>query len=133
MPINTKLQTLTQDLYYMSESDYPWVVEEVPAALENVKEILASICTQKGWDYTKMEERTLANFFARLVEIYPGMPEEEQAIAERYAALNAFLLAQNLQQSAVFRVGESVKIEILVLAITQNCDCIALTTTAIET
>lgn len=104
MDIQTQLSQLTEGLYYMSESDYPFEVltldpEMTVAALTPEDVLLQLDHTAVAW-----QNRTSDEFLGRMARVADWMTEDEQAIAGRFKELLHFINSES-EVVGVFKVG----------------------------
>jgi L-fucose isomerase-like protein len=129
MDITTKLytlrlQTLTNQLLFMSESEYPWEIMYLGYKQEDIKKNL-------GADARKVDEIELMRLLKNAVKEENWHGEDELATARKYQQL-AKLLEEELHAITVFRYGE-VEIDVFVVGQLPNGEWVALKTKAIET
>jgi hypothetical protein len=124
-----RLQSLSDGLYFLSESDYPFEVVYYPKPPEG--QDLPSLLPQ--WlgapADSKVETEDLPYFFRHHTTTDLGFVDEEKA--RRFRELQAYL-EENLREVKAYRVGER-KITALILGRTSAGDIAGLKTTIIET
>ncbi|WP_242919811.1 nuclease A inhibitor family protein [Pontibacter liquoris] len=125
------LRQQAEGLYYVSETDAPFVVVHFPA-MEGNEPTAAELTSWAGMPAgEKTETVTLAAFFRNQVTETPDMGEEDRKMAQRFQQLQAFL-AQHLQDVKVYRVGARRKTA-LVLGRTRTGNLAGLKTQLVET
>ncbi|PZV10662.1 MAG: nuclease [Pseudanabaena sp.] len=124
--IADRLSTLSKDLLFPSESEYPLEPFVWKSSTLTPKTILTR--SQKPSD-TLIESITLEDFFAPVVTDEDWFEDEDRAISQRYRDLQAAIATiENVQ---VFKIG---KIEIDVYIVGEiGPDVVGLKTTVIET
>lgn len=124
------LQTASQGLQWMSESDYPFEVIHWPSTnLTNLTQEALLQRTGHSAD-TAVSTQDVDRFFAPALEAQDWYGPEELATLQQYRKLVA-TLKQYLQNLTVYRVGE-VEVDIYILG--QATDGVAgLATQAVET
>jgi hypothetical protein len=125
--ITEQLATLTQDLLWMSEADYPWEVVSYDCPDVTPEQLLEQ--NNLGSD-TLIEEQSLSRFFAPALREQSWHNEEEKETRRRYQALFDFL-NQELNDVIVYRLGE-VEIAAYVLGKIDN-QTVGIRTTLVET
>lgn len=121
------LRSLTTNLLWMSEADYPFSV----IYWENVDNIPEKLLQINSNRYTTLEVRELDSFFSRATEEKDWYGEEEKAECKRYQDL-VNLLKTNLSEVKVYRVGE-VEINCYILGKTDSGTIAGLSTIIVET
>lgn len=129
--IATVLQSASEGLLWMSESDYPWDVLVWPhgstATLTD-----ADVLQQTGHDpNTPIAQTDWARFFEAACQVQAWHNETEIVMVQRYQAL-VEILQTHLTDLRVYRVGE-IEVDIYVLGITADGTIAGLATKAIET
>lgn len=126
------LKAAVENLIYISETDAGFDVfvqkSEQPAKDASAADVL------KFGNYepqTKIEEKTLDEFFAQPTEMQDWYGEEEKAQVEKYLKLKK-LLTNRLKSAKVFRVGE-IQIDIYLVGIDEAGNLAGVKTKAIET
>ncbi len=120
----SRLQTLTDKLLFMSESDYPWEMVYLGKNEEDIKKKLP-------FDTHKVEKIELLRFLKNAIKEENWHGEEELVVARKYQQL-AKLLQEELQEIAVFKHGE-IEIDVFVVGQLPNSEWVALKTKVIET
>ena len=125
----TVLQTLTDGLLWMSETDAPFEVFHWEGQLSNLTDdqLLERTHHPLG---TAIEVVPFDDFFDAATQKQDWFDAEEEAIAARYESLVS-ALKQHLSDLKVYRVGE-VKIDLYVVGQT-HVGVIVLATQAVET
>ena len=131
MSIQTQLSQLTDGLYVISESDYPFEVltldpEMMVAALTPEDILLQLAPLAVAW-----QNRTPDEFLGRMCRIADWMTEEECATANRFAALLSFV-NNDSDTVGVFKVG-IIKIECYIIGRTCAGEWWAIKTHTVET
>ncbi len=129
--LQAHLENLTEDLLYMSESDYPFDFVSFDGSGDKAPSLEGLLERLDLPDDTVTDQETVDQFFHWLTRDEAGMTEEERAEAQRYRDLRQALEA-NLDDLAIFRIGE---IEIRVYLIGRDA-CgrwSGLATTSVET
>ena len=124
-----QLSLLTSDLWYSSESDYPFELMDwgkmAPAAIR-------SAVAAKHSPGSAIETVPAKDFFSRYIRRQEMSDDEAmKAIAQRYKKLESFLLA-NAADITVWRCGR-IEIGVYIVISLKNGHVLALKTTAIET
>lgn len=121
------LRSLTTNLLWMSEADYPFSV----IYWENVDNIPEKLLQIHDLPDTTIEVRELDSFFSRATEEKDWYEEEEKAECKCYQDL-VNLLKTNLSELKVYRVGE-VEISCYILGKTDSGAIAGLSTISVET
>lgn len=121
------LRSLTTNLLWISEADYPFSV----IYWENVDNIPEKLLQINSNPDTTLEVRELDSFFSRATEEKDWYEEEEKAECKRYQDL-VNLLKTNLSEVKVYRVGE-VEISCYILGKTESGAIAGLSTISVET
>lgn len=125
----SRLEKLSGNLLWMSESDYPWKVilwENTDIIIpEGFKDI------KKDGDEVAIEIVDLDDFFAPALKLRENQGDRKRAEVKQYQTLVDFLKA-NLQDIKVYRIG-SVEIDVYIIGKTESGNLAGLSTTAIET
>lgn len=125
----TQLETLTDGLLFVSESDHPFRVMRLDAVAElDEPSLLRALDRALDCPVTRL---TLDAFFARAVEDQSWHGPAERATVQRYRQLLGFL-ATALEHPRVFRVGV---IEVAAYALGKTADgyWLGVATTLVET
>ena len=111
-----QLETLTSNLSFVSESDFPLTVTRLGDAVDlDARTLLAAV----GKPPTSLvEEGSVDELFAYPAQEQSWHTAEERAVASRYQSLLEFLTT-SLEGSRVFRVGSS---DIDVYAVGKSAD-----------
>ncbi|MDP3276883.1 MAG: nuclease A inhibitor family protein [Deltaproteobacteria bacterium] len=129
--LQRSLATLTEGLFFPSESDYPFDFIERPSTgtgpitVDAFRAAFALPATQS------VEVRSLAQVFAWIATERPDMSDEERALAQRYAAVRDALSA-NLQDVQVFRFG-TIQVQVYIVGRTRCGAISGLKTVSVET
>ena len=127
----SRLNELSTDLYFLSESDYPLepiqYTPQAPGVLTD-----AEIYTLAGkTPDEKLEKVELSYFFRNMTADQPDADEDMKNISRRFRELQAFL-EENLNDIAVYRVGE-IEITALILGKLNENQFAGLKTMVVET
>jgi Nuclease A inhibitor-like protein len=120
----SRLQTLTKDLLFMSESEYPW---EIMYSGKSREEALQ----QLPFDSAQARQISLEHLLKNAIKEEDWHGEEEVAMAKKYQQL-LLLLTEELSNINVFKNGE-VEVDIYVLGQLPNEEWITLKTKSVET
>ena len=121
------LRSLTTNLLWMSEADYPFSV----IYWENVDNIPEKLLQINSNPDTTLEVRELDSFFSRATEEKDWYEEEEKAKCKRYQDL-VNLLKTNLREVKVYRLGK-VEVNCYILGKTDSGTIAGLSTISVET
>ena len=121
-----RLSTLSKDLLFPSESEYPLEPFTWESATLTPETILTR--SQKPAD-TAIESTTLEDFFAQVTADQDWYDDEDRAIAQRFRDLLATIAT--LENVQVFRLG-TVEIDVYIVGAI-GPDLFGLKTTVIET
>ncbi|MGI8882746.1 MAG: nuclease A inhibitor family protein [Pyrinomonadaceae bacterium] len=123
------LQTASEGLYYMSETD----AEITPFVGETAKEVSKEeIMRQTETSPDKhIEERDFAEMFERLTNIQNWFGEEETATVAKFVALKE-ILEKNLKDLKVFKIGK-IELDIYFVGLDAESVLIGIKTKAVET
>jgi len=122
------LSALTTDLWWMSESDYPFSVID----WENVTDITQKLREIRNCSAdTKIEVRDVEDFFQKATQIKDWYGEDEMSECQRYQSLVNWLKT-HLKETKVYRVGEG-EVHCFVLGKTENETVLGISTISIET
>jgi Nuclease A inhibitor-like protein len=119
------LQALVADLTWMSESDYPFEVSQLPDRDAPTIEVLQ---TEHA---PPVEEISLQDFFAPAVQPEDWHEEADRQRTQRFQTLLQWL-EQYLSDVRVYRFG-TIEIDILIIGRTEAGTWLKLSTRAIET
>jgi Nuclease A inhibitor-like protein len=119
------LQALVTDLTWMSESDYPFEVSQLPDREAPTIEAL------QAEHATPVEEISLQDFFAPAVQPQDWHEEADRQRTQRFQTLLQWL-EQHLSDVRVYRFG-TIEIDILIIGKTEAGTWLKLSTKAIET
>ncbi len=119
-----RLQQVTKDLLWVSESDYPFEIVTWDKDIE-----LTPIALFK--DVGKIESIPLTDFFAPALVVENWYEAEELATVDRYKLLLE-TIESLLTQLKVFRIG-SVEIDVYIIGKTPGGDVVGLKTIVVET
>jgi hypothetical protein len=130
--LRERLEDAAAGLVYSSEGDHPFEFCQLDASAADwpptAERFGQLVGTPAG---TRVEERTLDDFFARHVENVDPLDGASQALRPRYDALRAQLRAM-LRDTRVFRVGRT-EVRCYVVGVGPEGEIAGLSTTAIET
>jgi hypothetical protein len=125
--LTEELTTLTQDLLWMSESDYPLEVVSYHCSNITPEQLLEQNNLPSD---TPVETLTIERFFALALREESWYNEEERETRNRYQQLFDFL-NDRLNDLIVYRLGE-VKIDVYILGTVED-KTVGLKTTVVET
>ncbi len=128
-----QLTSLTDGLYYLSESDFPFEIVQSDLAGSCPEDLLMAHLATKGVENPSLEKQTLADFFHNSVRVYEGMGEDEIAVASRFQLLLDFLLVECKGNMEVLRVGNLPEKEVYLIGQTETGGNIILKTSVVET
>lgn len=123
-----RLKQATTDLFWSSESDYPFEVVSWELGVELTPTDLFSNIYDTD---LAIESIPLADLFEPILMIEDWYEDAEIALVDRYTNL-LDLINTNLSEVQVFRVGE-VEIDIYIIGKTPAGDIIGLKTLSVET
>ena len=128
--LTEKLAKLTDGLFWMSESDYPWQVFawETPGPI-NHNQLLQ--LTHHPAD-TPIAEVGLDEFFAPSLVAQDWYGEAESAMINRYREL-VYYLNYNLSDIKVYRVGKPPNIYVYIIGTTRDDNLAGIVTQSVET
>ena len=95
------IQQAADGLIFMSESDYPLEVVQLPAATDTIEEQLQVLTQKQG----PLEQQSLEYFFRNAVKEYPEASATQKQTAQRFQHLKE-LLQTTLPDVQVYRLGE---------------------------
>lgn len=129
--IPKKLKSLSQNLVWMSESDYPfdiftWSNQELEEV--NIQKLLQK--TNHSLE-APVKVIDIDKFFHRATREQEWYDEEEKETAKKYQAL-VETLKQNLDNIQVYQVGE-VEIDVYIVGKSKSGDWVGLSTKSVET
>ena len=129
--IPKKIKSLSQDLVWMSESDYPFNI--FTWSSQELKEVNTQNLLQKTSHSLDAPVKVvdMENFFQRATAEKDWYDDEEREIAKKYQAL-VETLQQNLDNIQVYKVGE-VEIDVYIVGQLKTGDWIGLSTKTVET
>lgn len=128
MDVIDKIKNAATGLVYISETDHPFEVFELPTGTLTAQQLLTALKREPG---TKTETQDLDYFFRNMVRTYEGATQEEEQHAERFRQLKV-VLQQTLHNITVYRLGE-VSIDAVITGIATDGRTIALRTKLVET
>lgn len=126
--IHQRLQTLTQGLTYMSESDYPYEIVDTDDLMQ-VQDVLNLLLDEED----EVEQQEVPDFFQSLTTVYEGMAEEEIAVVKQNEALRDYILELCGENCYVARLGTGVEKTIYLIGKTEGNRFIILKTKSVET
>ena len=112
-----QLTQLTSDLWYMSESDYPF--EPVSFSTPLTDERLVQFAQEQSPAGTHIERLDLSDFLQYYTSQVEGEMIYDLATSQRFQALEAFM-KKELDNVNVYRVGDEPRIVILALGTTKD-------------
>lgn len=120
----SRLELLTKDLLFMSESDYPW---EIIYLGENE----GNIDKQLLLDRAQSKKVEVADFLCNAIQEEDWYGEEELTAARKYQELLK-ILQEEMQNSAAYKQGE-IEIHVFIIGQLPNKEWVALKTKSVET
>ena len=140
------LEAATDGVYFLSESDYPWVVvafaDAAPVSAANVKDVIAGVYVPHDGGPTlaerSIELRTLAQLMDPLTVPEDWWTQENFDMAAQYQPIRD-IFATQLENVQVFRLGELFgqdlmgAIDVYVLGETADGDVVGMWTVSVET
>lgn len=126
-----RLKQATQDLVWVSESDYPFEVVTWKCGTQIDPKVLFTSPTVADLINVPIESITLKDFFAPAITIEDWYEQAELTQVDRYQKLLQ-AIESNLTEVTVFRVGE-IEIAIYIIGKTPNGDLVGLKTQIVET
>lgn len=129
--IPKKIKSLSQDLLWMSESDYPF--DTFTWSNQEVKEVNEQNLLQKTHHSLDASVKVIdmENFFGRATDEKDWYDSEERETAKKYQAL-VETLKQNLDNIQVYKIGD-VEIDVYIVGQLKSGDWVGLSTKAVET
>ena len=129
--IPKKIKSLSQDLVWMSESDYPF--DTFTWSNQEVKEVNTQNLLQKTHHSLDAPVKVIdvEKFFQRATDEKDWYDSEEIEIAKKYQAL-VETLKQNLDNIQVYKIGD-VEIDVYIVGQLKSGDWVGLSTKAVET
>ena len=127
--LSGRLKSLTEDLSYQSESDYP-VEPYVRGAGDGALKAEEFAKGREG-DDAAVRELDFDSFFGNYTDEQDWWGEEERAVAKKFQALVKFL-KENLSDIKVYRVGD-VEADVYVVGKTASGDFAGVKTKIVET
>jgi len=126
----SELQSLTRDLYYISESEALWQVIDLGKRRneETIEELLEE---KTGLEKSSLERADIDSFFKTLILNYDPSDEIMEQMARQYQCLLDYLI-EHFCKLYLFRSGET-QTDIFLIAETNKRQVIALQTSAVET
>jgi hypothetical protein len=116
-PLFNQFTQLTKDLWYMSESDYPF--EPVSFSTPLTNERLVQFAQEQSPTGTRIEQLDLSTFLQYYTSQVEGEMIYDLATSQRFQALEAFM-KKELNDVHVYRVGDEPRIVILALGTTKD-------------
>ena len=129
--IPKKIKSLSQDLLWMSESDYPF--DTFTWSNQEVKEVNEQNLLQKTHHSLDAPVKIIdmEKFFGRATDEKDWYDSEERETAKKYQAL-VETLKQNLDNIQVYKIGD-VEIDVYIVGQLKSGDWVGLSTKAVET
>ena len=124
-----KLQTATQNLFWLSEAEYPWEIfywHNADTFHENIL-LQQSNCSSS----VKIAIQQLSDFFEPAIKLQSWHNDTEKAEVQRYQTL-VNLITANLTDTKVYLLGE-VEIDAYVLGTTKHNAIAGITTKIVRT
>jgi hypothetical protein len=131
LDIPKKIKSLSQDLLWMSESDYPF--DTFTWSNQEVKEVNTQNLLQKTHHSLDAPVKVIdvEKFFQRATDQKDWYDDEEKETAKKYQAL-VETLKQNLNNIQVYKIGD-VEIDVYIVGQLKSGDWVGLSTKAVET
>ena len=124
-----KLKTLTADLYFMSESDYPF--EVFNWGIKNDEEIKQRILSMHNADDRIITIKT-SDFFEKIIYNFKNSEESlSLSIAKRYEFLYDFIKTNEFE-TVVYKCGV-IEIDVYILIVLSSKIVVGLKTISVET
>ena len=123
-----RLNEASAGLFYLSESDYPFEVVSLEAAI-NVEDALRTLLEKRNETPVKIE--SLEQFLRNMTTLHPSASSEQQNTVQRYIHLKQ-VLQEELQDVAVYLLGE-IEIDAFILGRTGEGSYAGLRTKVIQT
>jgi hypothetical protein len=118
--IITQFQNAIANLYWISESDYPWEI----ALWKNLDELSPDL-------ETPIKTIELERFFSHAIQPQSWHNDQEKEEVRRYQEL-VQLIKEYLSNITVYRVGET-EVDIYIIGQTQSGNYLVLATKSVET
>jgi hypothetical protein len=122
-----QVQKAAEGLLFMSESDYPFEVIQLPSVTGTIEEEIKGIVKLD----LPVETQTLDDFFRNAIKDNPEANEQQQQTTQRFRQLKE-VLERELTNVQVYRTG-SVEIKVFIIGQLQDGSYGGLTTKLIET
>ena len=131
MDENIKLQltSLISGLYFMSESEYPFTIEEVEekGISQIEKNILSNYDSQV--EHSRIDTQ---DFFKKIINNFESAEDElSQSFAKKYKGLNQFII-QSCKSSLVLKCGK-IEVGVFIIMEFKNDSFFVLKTISVET
>ena len=131
MDENIKLQltSLISGLYFMSESEYPFTIEEVEekGISQIEKNILSNYDSQV--EHSRIDTQ---DFFKKIINNFESAEDElSQSFAKKYKGLNQFII-QSCKSSLVLKCGK-IEVGVFIIMEFKNDSFVVLKTISVET
>ena len=131
MDENIKLQltSLISGLYFMSESEYPFTIEEVEekGISQIEKNILSNYDSQV--EHSRIDTQ---DFFKKIINNFESAEDElSQSFAKKYKGLNQFII-QSCKSSLVLKCGK-IELGVFIIMEFKNDSFVVLKTISVET
>lgn len=127
-----QLTTLTEGLFFMSESDYPIeVISTDGIQAQTADELLFQLVGNEKFITSLVDFLEIDMLFRNSLKVEDWMEEEEKATAQKFQNLVNFL-KENCTEIKVCKIGE-VEREVYIIGHTADNQWIALKTISIET
>lgn len=124
-----KVKELSEGLYYISETDAEILPFSGTKADSVTKEEI--LRQTKNALETPVEERDFAEIFARLTATEDWFGDEENALVEKFTALQKFL-EENLKDLKVYKIG-SIQLDVYFVGLNNEGILMGIQTKAVET
>ncbi len=127
--IKLSLTSLISDLYFMSESEYPFTIEEVE--YKNIHEIEKSILSNYDSTVTILRIET-QEFFNKIINNFESAEDDlSQLFAKKYRELYQFII-QSCKSTIVLKCGK-IEVGVYIILEMKNESFLLLKTISVET
>lgn len=120
----SRFESLTKDLLFMSESDYPWEVIYLGESEEEIKHKLLL-------DTESSQKVEVADFLRNAIKEEDWHGEDELTAARKYQALLK-VLQEEIQNATAYKRGE-IEIDVFIIGQLPNDEWLALKTKSVQT
>ena len=127
--IKLSLTSLISDLYFMSESEYPFTIEEVE--YKNIHEIEKNILSNYDSTVTILRIET-QEFFNKIINNFESAEDDlSQLFAKKYRELYQFII-QSCKSTIVLKCGK-IEVGVYIILEMKNESFVLLKTISVET